>query len=199
MTEQEMKEHLELQSTTIEEQKTTISTQKDELTKLGDSIKELKKTAVTPEELTKLKEVQTKFTEMETKNGELQGQLDNISLKEKFPAIKDWTLVKGATLAEKEEHAGKLNEALGGKAPEKKPDLDPSKKNEEPVNKGEKFKNVGGPGAPSTEMISEEEKTKKLEGLRNAQKSGDLGAVLDSCIALQPEKANAIGLTSAKK
>lgn len=198
MNEAEMKEHLDLQSTTIDEQKSTIASQKETLTALNKTVEEMKKTAVTPEELTSLREVQTKVKEFESKNVELQGQLDQISLKEKFPAIKDWSLVKGKDLAEKEEHATKLNEAFGGKppvapkpgekAPEPKPGEDP----------GEKFKNVGPPGAPSAEMLSQEAKDKKLESLHKGMKEGDLSTVLDECLALQPEKANAIGLGPKK-
>ena len=196
MTEEEMKEHIELQSATIAEQKSAIATQKDELGKLTGSVTELKKTSVSPEDITKFKEFETKNVELEKKNAEFQSQFDNATLKEKFPAIKDWSLVKGKDLAEKEEHAGKLNEALGGKAPEKKPDPDPNK---EPADKGEKFKGVGGPGAPSAESIAQEEKTKKLEVLKTAQKSGDLAQVLDSCFDLQPEKTAAVGLALTKK
>lgn len=101
------------------------------------------------------------------------------SLAKDFPHVKDLSLVAGATHEEMRAHAAKLNAAM---APAPAPAPAPAT----PPNPGDSL-NIPPMGSPGGEAAAAQAKAQTIQELDAAVKRGDVSAVYDKCVALQPE------------
>lgn len=182
----------------IESQTSTIEAQRVEIERLGVVAKApapATPEGYTLEQVEALKAKAATADDAVSRADKLQGTADQDALSKEFPAITDWTAIRGDTLEDRRTHAEQINKMVGV-APGT-PAVVPVD-GEDPVivpgtpvsaNPGDAFGKIPPAGAPSVDKLTAEETHKDQEELKAHQKSNNLSGVLDSIFKLNPGAA----------
>lgn len=198
-SEEDLKEHIELQQQTIEEQRQALEKQQAEAAKLAEELQKIKDKqaeakvatpvtsgAGTESEVQKWKAAAEEAAKLKETNAQLQARLDQETLTKEFPQIKDWSVVVGNNLEERRTHANKIVSMIGGKI------VESNTGEADGVSKGDAFKGVPRAGGPSVDSLKQEEANKIRGEMNDAMKKGDVRTVLDKCFEMQPNATKAL-------